>query len=84
MRCYLAGERVAPQYPGVQFTGLAMVFHGWEMVACEAAGDGAAGESDGTWPMIAADAGTRRTASPILLQRLRIPPPGNRHSASDF
>ena len=47
LRRYLADERLARQYPGVQFTGLAMVFHGWEMVACEAAGDGAAGESDG-------------------------------------
>ncbi len=45
LRRYLADERLARQYPGVQFTGLAMVFHGWEMAACEAAGDGAAGHS---------------------------------------
>ena len=29
---YLADERLARQFPGVRFTGLAVVFHGWEMV----------------------------------------------------
>ena len=32
---YLADARLARQYPGVRFIGLAVVFHGWEMVACE-------------------------------------------------
>ena len=32
---YLADERLARAYPSVQFTGLAVVFHGWEM-ACQA------------------------------------------------
>ena len=36
LRRYLADERLSRQYPAVQFTGLAVVFHGWEMVACEA------------------------------------------------
>ena len=33
---YLADERLARQYPGVRFTGLILVFHGWELVVCEA------------------------------------------------
>ena len=33
---YLADERLARQFPGVRFTGLIVVFHGWEMVFCDA------------------------------------------------
>ena len=33
---YLADERLARQYPGVRFIGLALVYHGWEMVFCDA------------------------------------------------
>ena len=33
---YLADERLRRQYPAVRFVGLAVVFHGWELVACEA------------------------------------------------
>ena len=33
---YLADERLARQFPGVRFTGLAVVFHGWEMAFCDA------------------------------------------------
>ena len=33
---YLADERLARQFPGRRFTGLAVVFHGWEMVFCDA------------------------------------------------
>ena len=33
---YLADERLVRQYPAVRFIGLALVFHGWEMVSCEA------------------------------------------------
>jgi len=33
---YLADERLARQFPGVRFTGLAVVFHGWELAYCEA------------------------------------------------
>ena len=33
---YLADERLARQYPAVRFVGLALVFHGWEMVSCQA------------------------------------------------
>ena len=36
LRRYLADERLARQYPGVRFTGLALVFHGWELAYCEA------------------------------------------------
>ena len=35
LRRYLADERLARQYPAVRFIGLAVVFHGWEMAACE-------------------------------------------------
>ncbi len=33
---YLADERLARQFPAVRYTGLAVVFHGWEMVFCDA------------------------------------------------
>ena len=33
---YLADERLARQYPGVRFVGQIVVFHGWEMVFCDA------------------------------------------------
>ena len=36
LRRYLADERLARQFPAVRFTGLAVVFHGWEMVFCDA------------------------------------------------
>ena len=36
LRRYLADERLARQYPSVRFTGLAIVFHGWELVHCDA------------------------------------------------
>ena len=32
---YLAEERLARQFPGVRFVGLAVVFHGWELAFCE-------------------------------------------------
>ena len=35
LRRYLADARLARQYPAVRFVGLAVVFHGWEMVGCE-------------------------------------------------
>ena len=34
---YLADERLARQFPRVRFTGLIVIFHGWEMVFCDAA-----------------------------------------------
>ena len=33
---YLGEKRLRRQFPGVRFTGLALVFHGWEMVFCDA------------------------------------------------
>ena len=33
---YLADERLQRQYPQVRFIGLVTVFHGWEMVFCDA------------------------------------------------
>ena len=36
LRRYLADERLARQYPKARFTGLAVVFHGWEMAPCKA------------------------------------------------
>ena len=35
LRSYLADARLARQYPAVRFIGLAAVFHGWEIAACE-------------------------------------------------
>ena len=31
VRRYVTDERLARQYPSVRFTGLALVFHGWEL-----------------------------------------------------
>ena len=36
IRGYLADERLARQYPAVRFIGLVLVFHGWELVRCDA------------------------------------------------
>ena len=33
---YLSDERLARQFPGVRFIGLTVVFHGWELVFCDA------------------------------------------------
>ena len=33
---YLADDRLARQFPDVRFIGLIVVFHGWEMVFCDA------------------------------------------------
>ena len=33
---YLGDERLARQFPGVRFTGLVVVFHGWELAYCDA------------------------------------------------
>ena len=39
LRGYLADPLLPRRYPSVQHRGLAMVFHGWELVAYEAVGD---------------------------------------------
>ena len=44
LRQYLADERLGRQYPSVRFTGLAIVFHGWELAHCDAV----SGPSPGT------------------------------------
>ena len=36
LRRYLGDERLARQFPGVRFVGLAVVFHGWELAHCDA------------------------------------------------
>lgn len=36
LRGYLADERLAMQHPSVRFTGIALVFRGWELVGAEA------------------------------------------------
>ena len=36
LRRYLADDRLARQYPAVRFTGLSLIFHGWELLRCEA------------------------------------------------
>ena len=38
LRGYLADERLREPHPAVRFTGLALVFRGWELVAAEAVG----------------------------------------------
>ena len=40
VRRYLADEGLRGRHPSVRHVGLAVVFHGWEMAACEAVGDG--------------------------------------------
>ena len=35
---YLADARLRQQYPSVRFTGLTVVFHGWELICCEPRG----------------------------------------------
>ena len=39
LRGYLADPRLRRHYPTVRHIGLAVVFHGWEMVAYEAVDD---------------------------------------------
>ena len=41
VRRYVADERLARQYPATRFTGLAVVFHGWELVHAAAVDTGA-------------------------------------------
>ena len=41
VRGYLEDPGLRRRYPSVRHVGLAMVFHGWELVACEAADAGA-------------------------------------------
>ena len=36
LRRYLTDERLGRQYPAVRFVGLVLVFHGWELVRCDA------------------------------------------------
>ena len=36
---YLTEERLARQFPGVRFVGLIVVYHGWELVFCDAVGE---------------------------------------------
>ena len=38
VRRYVTDQRLARQYPGVRFTGLAVVYHGWELVHADAVG----------------------------------------------
>ena len=45
VRRYVTDERLARQYPSVRFTGLAVVFHGWEMVRCDAVSPPVRGDS---------------------------------------
>lgn len=40
LRRYLSEERLGRQFPGVAFIGLALVFHGWELVGSEAVAGG--------------------------------------------
>ena len=35
LRRYLADPVLSRQYPGVKFTGIALVFHGWEIAVCD-------------------------------------------------
>ena len=42
LRSYLADSSLRRRYPSVRHIGLAVVFHGWELVAYQAVGDHAA------------------------------------------
>ena len=42
---YLADEGLRRFAPSVRHVGLAVVFHGWELAACEAVAPGASGEA---------------------------------------
>ena len=44
VRRYLADQRLARQYPHVEFKGVALVFRGWELVHCEEVAAEAGGE----------------------------------------
>ena len=44
LRGYLADERLAREHPGVRFTGVGLVFRGWELVAAETADGPSAGQ----------------------------------------
>jgi len=39
LRSYLTDARLQRLQPAVRHIGLAVVFHGWELAACEAVGD---------------------------------------------
>ena len=45
LRGYLADQRLAMQHPSVRFTGVALVFRGWELVGAEAVGGASAGST---------------------------------------
>ena len=47
LRRYLADETLARHYPTVRFTGLALVFHGWELVRADAVPAPASPRDDG-------------------------------------
>ena len=50
VRRYLADEGLRRRHPTVRHVGLAVVFHGWEMAACEAVdGDAHAGGRGADW-----------------------------------
>ena len=44
LRGYLADPGLRGRQPGVRHVGLAVVFHGWELAACEAVGDELTGD----------------------------------------
>ena len=44
LRIYLADARLRRRQPAVRHVGLAVVFRGWELAACEAVGDGDDGD----------------------------------------
>ena len=47
LRGYLTDERLARDHPGVHFTGVALVFRGWELVRAEAAHRPSASQREG-------------------------------------
>ena len=44
LRGYLADPGLRRRQPGVRHVGLAVVFHGWELAACEAVDDERTGD----------------------------------------
>ncbi len=60
LRHYLADQALRRRHPSVQHVGVAVVFHGWEMVACEAAEGDLGNSRDNPLPLAASNSAAIR------------------------